>query len=202
MFGVGPEVLIPRPETEGLVEAALARLPPPTSNLAPRILDLGTGSGAIAVTLACERRDATVVATDASPAALAIARTNAATHRCRVELLQGSWYEPLGNRRFDLIVSNPPYIARNDPHLASGDLRFEPAMALTDGSRDGLDSIRAIVHGAAEYLEPGGWLLIEHGYDQKDAVQSLLAEARFEDRISLDDLARIPRVGGGRISTK
>jgi release factor glutamine methyltransferase len=199
MFGVSPAVLIPRPETEGLVEAALDRIPQRLSPNACHLLDLGTGSGAIAVTLACERPEAMVTAVDSSAAALAAARANAAQNGCAVEFLLGSWYEPLGNRRFALIVSNPPYIARNDPHLASGDLRFEPALALTDGSRDGLDSIRAIVAGAPAHLEPGGWLLIEHGYDQKDAVQSLLAEARFTERFSTDDLAGIPRVAGGRI---
>jgi release factor glutamine methyltransferase len=196
MFSITADVLIPRPETEVLVEEALKRI----TSRSPRVLDLGTGSGAIAVTLACELPDALVAATDSSADALAIARENAAVHARRVEFLQGSWYEPLGNRRFDLIVSNPPYIARNDPHLASGDLRFEPALALTDGSRDGLDAIRAIVHGAAAHLEPGGWLVIEHGYDQKEAVQSLLAEARFEDRFSADDLAGIPRVAGGKMT--
>jgi release factor glutamine methyltransferase len=198
MFAISADVLIPRPETEVLVEAALERIPRHSPS-AFRLLDLGTGSGAIAVALACERPHATVTATDSSPEALAIARGNAAANGCDVEFLRGSWYEPLASRRFDLIVSNPPYIARNDPHLASGDLRFEPALALTDGSRDGLDSIRAIVHGAAEHLEPGGWLLIEHGYDQKEAVQALLAEARFTERFSTDDLAGIPRVAGGRI---
>jgi len=202
MFTISPDVLIPRPETEVLVEEALKRIAPRAFNMAPRVLDLGTGSGAIAVTLACERRSATVTATDTSAEALAVARGNAAIHACAIEFVQGSWFEPLANRRFDLIVSNPPYIARNDPHLASGDLRFEPALALTDGSRDGLNSIRAIVQGAAEHLEPGGWLVIEHGYDQKHGVQSMLAEARLEDRFCLDDLAGIPRVAGGRIATR
>jgi len=199
MFGVSPAVLIPRPETEGLVEAALAQCHPRVGGDPISILDLGTGSGAIAVTLACELPDATVTAVDSSAEALAMARANAVQNGCDVEFLHGSWYEPLGNRRFALIVSNPPYIARNDPHLASGDLRFEPALALTDGSRDGLDSIRAIVGGAAAHLEPGGWLMIEHGYDQKEAVQGLLEEARFRERFSTDDLAGIPRIAGGRI---
>ena len=196
MFAISPDVLIPRPETETLVEAALARMPE-----AARVADLGTGSGAIAATLACERADARVVATDASAAALAVARANAEALGAAVEFLQGSWYEPLASRRFDLIVSNPPYIAAGDPHLAAGDLRFEPATALTDGSGDGLDSIRAIVAGAAAHLEPGGWLLIEHGYDQRDAVQALISGAGFLDRISIADLAGIPRLAGGRIAT-
>lgn len=195
-FAVGPEVLIPRPETETLVEAALERLAQGGS-----CVDLGTGSGAVGVTLACERRDAKVTCTDVSAAALELARANAAALGCgeRIELRQGSWYEPLGGRRFDMIVSNPPYVAGADPHLGQGDLRFEPAGALTDGSGDGLDSIRAIVGGAARHLNAGGWLLLEHGYDQAQAVEGLLASAGFAERVSIADLAGIPRVAGGRI---
>ena len=193
-FEMSADVLIPRPETETLVEAALARAAPGAS-----VVDLGSGSGAIAVTLACERPDLRVSATDASAGALAMARRNAAALGARVEFLEGSWYQPLANRRFGLIVSNPPYIAKGDPHLAKGDLRFEPAAALCDGSGDGLDSIRAIVAGARAHLEPGGWLLIEHGYDQKDAVDGIFRLAGFGERASIDDLAGIPRVAGGRI---
>ncbi|MGZ5073850.1 MAG: peptide chain release factor N(5)-glutamine methyltransferase [Usitatibacter sp.] len=193
-FAVGPAVLIPRPETETLVEAALARLAPDGA-----CVDLGTGSGAIAVTLACERPGAKVAATDASAAALAVANENAAAHHRQIELLQGSWYEPLEARRFDLIVSNPPYVAAGDAHLGEGDLRFEPAQALTDGSRDGLDSIRAIVAGAPDHLAPGGWLLVEHGHDQASAVRALLAARGFRDLVCIADLAGIPRVAGGKI---
>lgn len=195
-FEVGPEVLIPRPETETLIEAALPRLLPRAS-----CLDLGTGSGAIAVTLACQRPEARVMATDVSGAALEVAARNATKHGCagRIELAQGSWYEPVGDRRFDLIVSNPPYVAAKDPHLGRGDLRFEPREALTDASADGLDSIRAIVAGAPAHLVPGGWLLVEHGYDQAPAVAELLAAAGFEEAVSLADLAGIPRVAGGKI---
>ena len=197
-FAVGPEVMIPRPETETLVEAALARLDP-SSHAA--CLDLGTGSGAIAVSLACERPGLRVVASDVSEAALATARLNAAAHGCagRIELARGSWYEPLAARRFELIVANPPYVARGDPHLAQGDLRYEPAAALTDGSRDGLDSVRAIVAGASDHLEAAGWLLLEHGYDQADAVLALLQAAGFGAIASLADLAGIPRVALGRV---
>jgi release factor glutamine methyltransferase len=196
-FIVGPDVLIPRPETETLVEAALARLAPGAA-----CLDLGTGSGAIAVSLACERPDVGVAATDTSPACLAVARANAAALGCgeRVELLAGPWYEPVGARRFDLVVSNPPYIAAADEHLGRGDLRFEPAAALTDGSRDGLDSIRAIAAGARAHLRPGGWLWLEHGYDQAEAVARILAAAGFAEPLSLPDLAGIPRVAGGRMT--
>jgi release factor glutamine methyltransferase len=203
-FAVSPDVLIPRPETETLVEAALSRLVT-FSNVdgasQPRILDLGTGSGAIAVSLACERADATVTATDLSEYALAMARLNADAHACsrRIQFLHGYWYAPLGRQRFDMIVSNPPYIAQGDVHLGQGDLRFEPAHALTDGSADGLDSIRAIVGGAPAHLNPGGWLLLEHGYDQAEAVARIFADAGFGERISIPDLAGIARVAGGRL---
>jgi release factor glutamine methyltransferase len=141
------------------------------------------------------------VASDTSAAALAIARANARAHGCdtRVELVAGSWYEAVPGRRFDLIVANPPYVAAGDAHLGQGDLRFEPGGALTDGSRDGLDSIRAIVADAREHLVPGGMLLFEHGYDQAEAAAALLEAAAFEDRVSIPDLAGIPRVAGGRI---
>ena len=195
-FEVGPDVLIPRPDTETLIEAALPRLTPRAS-----CLDLGTGSGAIAVTIACQRPQARVMATDSSAAALEVAARNAQKHGCRerIEFAQGSWYEPVGPRRFDLVVSNPPYVAAGDPHLGRGDLRFEPPGALTDGSADGLDSIRAVVAGAADHLAPGGWLLFEHGHDQAQASRQLLEAAGFHDLLSHADLAGIPRVAGGRV---
>lgn len=192
-FAVGPAVLIPRPETETLVEAALARLP--ASGAA---LDLGTGSGAIAVTLACERPGAAVCAVDASEEALALARANAGRHGAKVEFLHGGWYAPVAGRRFDLVVANPPYVAGGDRHLAEGDLRFEPRVALTDGSRDGLDSLRAIASGAPAHLAPGGWLLVEHGWDQAPACRALLVRAGLTDLVAIADLAGIPRVAGGR----
>ena len=196
-FAVGPQVLIPRPETETLVEAALARMPP-----AGRVLDLGTGSGAIAVTLACERPEARITATDVSAAALGVARANAQAHGCaaRIEFAQGPWYAPVHGQRFDLVVSNPPYVAAADAHLEQGDLRFEPRQALTDGSADGLDSIRAIVAGARGHLAAGGWLLFEHGYDQADAAARLIADAGFVQCLSIPDLAGIPRVAGGKLA--
>jgi len=195
-FSVSPEVLIPRPETETLIEAALPRLTPAAS-----CLELGTGSGAIAVTLACQCPEARVVATEASEPALEVARGNARAQGCeaRIEFLRGSWYEPVGARRFDLVIANPPYVAAGDPHLAHGDLRFEPVSALTDGSADGLDSIRAIIGGASDHLNSGGWLLLEHGYDQAEAVHMLLEAAGFGDIVSLPDLAGIARVAGGRV---
>jgi release factor glutamine methyltransferase len=195
-FALDSSVLIPRPETETLVEAALARMAPRA-----RFLDLGTGSGAIAVTLACQRPESTGVATDVSDAALRVARGNAGRHHCagRIEFLQGSWYAPVGAGAFDVIASNPPYVAAGDPHLARGDLRFEPPEALTDGSADGLASIRAIVAGARERLVPGGWLLFEHGHDQAEAARGVLEANGFASIISLPDLAGIPRVAGGKM---
>jgi release factor glutamine methyltransferase len=204
-FAVGPDVLIPRPETETLVEAALARLVAPADAPASMgrgpisVLDLGTGSGAIAITLACERPDVAVTATDWSEAALDVARANALTHGNSVEFVPGEWYAPVAGRRFDLIVSNPPYVAAADPHLGRGDLRFEPAHALTDGSADGLASIRTIIEGAPGHLKPGGWLLLEHGHDQADAVRGLLGAAGFTSLLSMQDLAGTPRVAGGTI---
>ncbi|MBL0143692.1 MAG: peptide chain release factor N(5)-glutamine methyltransferase [Betaproteobacteria bacterium] len=192
-FEVGPAVLIPRPETEFLVEAALSRL-----GATGDVVDLGTGSGAIAVTLACERPGWNVLATDASEAALAIARANAKRQSARVAFAPGRWYEAVEGLRFDLVVANPPYVAAGDAHLAEGDLRFEPRDALTDGSADGLDSIRAIVSGAPAHLKSGGWILIEQGYDQAQACRVLLAEAGFTELVSIPDLAGIPRVAGGR----
>ena len=197
-FTVSPDVLIPRPETETLVEAAL-KCHPREGGGPITVLDLGTGSGIVAITLACERRDWKVTATDASPAALEVARDNARRLEAHVELLHGDWYAPVAGRRFDLVVSNPPYIAGSDPHLAKGDLRFEPATALTDGSGDGLDSIRAIVAGAQAHLAPGGTLLFEHGYDQAGAAAQLLREAGFVELGSAPDLAGIARVAGGKL---
>ncbi len=198
-FKVDQRVLIPRPETELLVEAALVRMPTGEAN----VLDLGTGSGAIALTLALERPDCHVTAVDASAAALDCAGENAAA-LCveNVSFMhgewQGGWYRPVAGWTFDLIVSNPPYVAGGDAHLKQGDLRFEPRQALTDGSRDGLDSLRAIVSGALRHLSTGGWLLLEHGYDQAPACAALLAEAGLTELIALTDLAGIPRVAGGR----
>lgn len=194
-FRVDQRVLIPRPETETLIEAALERMPAGERN----VLDLGTGSGAIAVTLALERPVWNLTAVDASGDALDCAQENAALLGAQnVVFLEGSWYGPLGGWTFDLIVSNPPYVADGDAHLKQGDLRFEPVTALTDGSRDGLASIRTIVNGATEHLEPGGWLMFEHGYDQGDLCRELLVAAGFQDVFNQPDLAGIPRVAGGR----
>jgi release factor glutamine methyltransferase len=195
-FALDSSVLIPRPETETLVEAALARMAPRDT-----FVDLGTGSGAIAVTLACQRPESRGVATDVSAAALRVARANAERHFCadRNEFMAGSWFAPLGDRRFDVVVSNPPYVCAGDPHLARGDLRFEPSEALTDGSPDGLASVRAIAAGAAAHLNPRGWVLLEHGYDQAEAVRGILDAAGFTQVFSIPDLAGIPRVAGGQL---
>ncbi len=197
-FGLGlavsNAVLIPRPETELLVEAALERLPGGPCMVA----DLGSGSGAIALAIAKMRPDARVVAVDASRQALEVARTNAERLGLRnVELREGDWCKGLADERFDMIVSNPPYICEDDPHLARGDLRFEPAMALASGA-DGLDAIRAIVACAPLHLSPGGWLLFEHGFDQAEAVAGLMRKAGFIDVESLRDLLGHGRVTLGR----
>ncbi|HEY0232453.1 MAG TPA: peptide chain release factor N(5)-glutamine methyltransferase [Dokdonella sp.] len=192
---VTPDVLIPRPDTERLVELALARIPVGTDC---EVADLGTGSGAIALALAHERPRARVLATDASAAALALARANA--HRLQlanVEFAHGDWYAALGERRFDLIASNPPYIAAADAHLDQGDLRFEPAAALASGA-DGLDAIRTIVAGAAEHLRARGWLLLEHGWDQAAGVRALLLASAYEEVASFRDRGGHERVSIGR----
>ena len=194
-LAVTPATLVPRPETELLVELALARLP----DEAPvRVADLGTGSGAIALAIARERPRAEVVATDASRAALDVARGNAQGNGLgNVVFRPGSWWEPLGDEVFDLIASNPPYIAEGDPHLEQGDLRFEPSMALSSGA-DGLDAIRTLADGAPARLRPGGWLLLEHGWDQGPAVRALLAAAGFEALATHRDLEQRDRVTLGR----
>jgi release factor glutamine methyltransferase len=193
-LAVTPDTLVPRPETEQLVELALRRLPPGRPS---RIADLGTGSGAVALALAHERPLAQVVATDASEEALAVARGNARELRLgNIEFRQGDWHAPLAGERFDLIASNPPYIAAGDPHLQA--LRFEPDAALASGP-DGLDAIRVIVRDASLHLVQGGWLLLEHGFDQGAAVRSLLQAARMCDVATERDMEGRDRVTLGRI---
>jgi release factor glutamine methyltransferase len=219
-LAITPAVLVPRPETETLVECALRKLP---AARPLRVLDLGTGSGAIALALARERFDAHVVATDVSPSALAIARSNAERLALRnVEFLHADWYDtptdagaaavvpatvaadrdaeglPLLRGPFDIVVSNPPYVAQGDPHLREGDVRHEPIAALVSGE-DGLDALRIIVAGAPGRLTGGGALVVEHGYDQASAVRTLLEQAGFVDIESLRDLAGTPRVAAGRL---
>lgn len=194
-LAVTRDTLIPRPETELLVECALARIP---VDSAMRVADLGTGSGAIALAIAGERPRTRVVATDRNVRALAVARDNAmANGITNVEFRAGDWLAPLDGKRFDLIASNPPYIADGDRHLARGDLRFEPASALASGS-DGLDAIRAIVRDAPAHLANGGCLMLEHGHDQGEAVRALLTRAGFADVETVQDLEARDRVGLGR----
>lgn len=200
MLRVTPDVLIPRPETELLVELALARLP-----AGGRVLDMGTGSGAIAVAIAHERPDAEVTALDVSPAALAVAAENAGRRMSPIRFIESDWYRALGEQpaqnepqSFDVIVANPPYIVAGDTHLAQGDLRFEPVNALTDHG-DGLSALRTIIAGAPAHLRAGGWLLMEHGYDQAAAVRELLELQGFREVRSWRDLAGIERVSGGHL---
>lgn len=189
------DTLIPRPDTETLVETALELLP---ASAPLRVLDLGTGSGAIALAIRHERPMCRVIATDASAAALAVARDNARNLDLDVEWRHGSWWGTINHDEyFELIVSNPPYIPATDPHLENGDVRFEPRSALISGE-DGLDDIRLIVRGAGNHLVAGGWLLLEHGYDQADAVAGILAEAGFTPLRQWRDAGGNDRVSGGQ----
>ncbi len=195
-FAVAPYVLIPRHETELLVELALQRLPQ-----GAHVLDLGAGSGCVGVTLAAERPDLSVKLIDDSVDALEVARINARRWApANTALLLSDWYGALGDTRYDCIVSNPPYVAADDAHLARGDLRFEPQSALTAGV-DGLDAVRRIIKGAPARLQPGGWLLLEHGFDQAAACGQLLAAVGLREIFSAPDLAGVPRVSGGRRAT-
>jgi release factor glutamine methyltransferase len=187
-LAVTADVLIPRPETELLVELALTRIEP-----GQRVLDLGTGSGAIAIALARDS-GADVTGADVSPAALALAAANARALAARIDWLETHWFAAVAGR-FHVIVSNPPYVAANDPHLDA--LRHEPALALVAGS-DGLDALRQIVAAAPDHLEPGGWLLLEHGFDQGPAVRELLARSGFTAVATHQDLAGLDRVTLGR----
>ena len=201
-FAVSPAVLIPRADTETLVETALEQLlllRQQRRTVPLSLLELGTGSGIIAITLALEAPDTEVHAVERSPEALAMAQRNAkALGADHIHWHAGSWWQALASpRRFDLIVSNPPYIAANDHHLQQGDLRFEPPQALAAGP-DGLDDLRIIIGGAPAHLNPGGWLLLEHGYDQETPVQALLRDAGFAEVFTRRDLAGQPRVSGGR----
>jgi len=193
-FMVSPSVLIPRPDTELLVELAIAHC---GQGRRVKLLDLGTGSGALAITLALELDEAEVTAVDRSREALWVAMANAARLGASLSFVESDWFAALGEERFDIIVANPPYIAAGDPHLQQGDLRFEPRSALAAGPA-GLDDLAAIVAAAPTRLEPGGWLFLEHGYDQAGAVRGLLTDAGFAGIASWKDLAGIERVSGGR----
>jgi release factor glutamine methyltransferase len=190
---VNPSVLIPRPETELLVERALARRP-------SSILDLGTGSGAIALAIKRHLPAARVVAVEVDLSALLVAKRNAAKLGLEVDFRHGRWFEPVAGERFDVVVSNPPYVAKGDAHLSQGDLRFEPKSALVSGP-DGLDALREITRGAPAHLNPGGWLLVEHGFGQDKAVRELLQEAGLSEIMTWPDLAGIARVSGGGLKS-
>ncbi len=190
---VNEATLIPRPETEILVSAVLELF---SADQSISVLDLGTGSGAIALAIAKERPKWQITATDASIAALRMAEKNARRLKLPVEFVMGSWFAPLSDRRFDVIVSNPPYVAESDPHLSQGDLRYEPGTALSSGP-DGLSDIREIIEQAPLHLFSGGWLLLEHGFDQGEAVRALMAQS-FCQVQTLADLAALPRVTMGK----
>ncbi len=196
-FAVGPGVLIPRHETELLVDRVRACCAS-TGGEPRRMLDLGTGSGAIAITVALECPGVRVIATDLSHEALAIARANAVSLGAAVALLQGDWYAALDDpaMRFDVIASNPPYVAAEDHHLDEGDVRFEPRAALTDEA-DGLAALRTVIAGAPPRLRSGGALLVEHGFDQGGPVRALFGEAGFDKVLTCRDLAGLERVTGG-----
>ncbi len=194
LFKVSPAVLIPRPETELLVELALQKARQLQTR--PRLLDLGTGSGCIAISLALEI-EADVFAVDLSPAALAVARANAQALGATVHWLQGHWAAAIAGR-FDIVVSNPPYIPDADPHLNQGDLPFEPTLALASGA-DGLSSIRTLLTQIPGLLKPGGCCLIEHGYDQAEAMRELLQQTPLQNIEQTRDLAGIIRVSGGTL---
>ena len=192
---ITPDVLIPRPDTEILVEQALQRIP---HDAGWQIADLGTGSGAIAIAIARERPQCELTATDTSPAALAIARGNSIELGVNnINFVAGSWGQPLETQRFDMILSNPPYIRTDDPHLVEGDLTAEPQQALVSGS-DGLDDIRQIITDSTTCLKPGGWLLLEHGFEQASEVVGLLQQHDFNEIFTEKDYGGNDRVTGGK----
>jgi release factor glutamine methyltransferase len=195
VFQVSPAVLIPRPETEVLIDLALEKM---QAFVAPKVLELGAGSGIVAISLALECPAATLVTVDVSKAAISVARNNAGRLAAQVDCRVGDWFGPVAGERFDLIVSNPPYVAEGDPHLELNGLPFEPRLALTDQvpNGDGLACIRHIVAHAAAHLQPGGWLIFEHGYDQGGASRNLLTAAGFKAAFTHPDLAGIDRVSG------
>lgn len=195
-FLVTPEVLIPRPDTELLIELSLNLIP---TNEPFKIIDLGTGSGIIAITLAAELPHAQLSATDFSPAALRIAQLNAEKHHIdNIKFYQSDWFANLPPTKFNLIISNPPYIAEDDRHLQQGDVRFEPRTALS-AAEQGLSDIKIIADTARSYLEPGGHLLIEHGYDQQQQVQALFKNLHYDKVQTYTDLSGQPRVTYGQL---
>lgn len=197
LFRVSPAVLIPRSETELLVDLALERI---VQEVPSRVLELGTGSGCVAISLASERPQTKILALDRSLDALALARRNAvAANVGNVAFLRSDWFSALRNEHFELIVANPPYVASGDVHLDQGDLRFEPRAAL-DGGADGLEALRHIVAGGKQHLKPGGWLLFEHGHDQGERARLILHEAGYLEIFTAHDLAGTDRVSAGRLT--
>jgi release factor glutamine methyltransferase len=193
---VTPDTLIPRPETELLVEQVLAKLP---QDKLQRVADLGTGTGAIALAIATERLNWELTATDCSKKALLVAKQNAAHHHIKnVMFAQGTWCDALPNGNYHVIVSNPPYIGPDDPHLKQGDVRFEPSSALVSNEA-GLKDLKTIIYQALDYLVIGGWLMLEHGYDQGEALRQIMLEAGYQDVETHLDLAGCERVTVGRI---
>lgn len=192
---VTSDTLIPRPETELLVELAISKC---REDEKPNVLDLGTGTGAIALAIASECKNAEVIAVDKSPGALKVAAENARRNKLQVEFIQSDWFAGLGNGKFDLIVSNPPYIPNGDLHLTQGDVRFEPITALASGV-DGLDDIRLIVSQSPLHCLPQAWLMIEHGFDQGEAIRALFSEAGFVNIETEQDLEHRDRVTIGQI---
>lgn len=196
-FKVNPDVLIPRPDSELLIELSLDLLP---ANQANKIIDLGTGSGILAITLAAERTTSQVIACDLSPAALRTAQANAQQLQIdNVSFLTSNWFSAINDRDFDLVISNPPYIDQHDPHLQQGDVRFEPDSALIS-PENGLQDIRLLADQARQHLKPGGYLLIEHGYDQQTAVQALFKRFNYQQITTHPDYAGNPRVTSGQWS--
>lgn len=197
-FYVSPDTLIPRPDTEVLVEAALEKLAP-KNDQAWSFCDLGTGSGIIACTLKHHAPQCHATAVDLSSGALKIAQRNAERHQLSIHFKQGDWFTPLQGQTFDLLVSNPPYIEEDDPHLVQGDVYFEPNTALTAGT-DGLDDIRFLIAQSPTYLKPRGWLMIEHGYQQPDLVRKLFKQANFINIETRQDYGHRPRITIGQIN--
>ncbi len=194
-LNVTADTLIPRPETELLVELAISKC---ASDKKLHILDLGTGTGAVALAIASECKNSEVLAVDISAAALRVARENGRRNNLPTEFIQSDWFEALANKKFDLIVSNPPYIPNDDPHLSLGDVRFEPMTALASGL-DGLDDIRLIIAQAPQYCLPDAWLMIEHGFDQGEAIRALFSNAGFSNVETAQDLEQRDRVTTGQL---
>lgn len=195
-LAVTADTLIPRPETELLVELAISKC---EKDKKCRILDLGTGTGAIALAIASECKNTEVIAVDKSLCALEVARQNGRSNNLQIEFIQSDWFAVLENKHFDLIVSNPPYISDQDPHLSQGDVRFEPITALASGA-DGLDDIRLIVSQSPNYCLPKAWLMIEHGFDQGEKIRALFSEAGFCNVETVQDLEQRDRVTLGQRS--